>query len=71
MEENGIEGCVNKEQKKFGWGGVISQFYSMEACIAHNSAVYASKYLEYIHFSYILLVKDETQVQRNNKYLKI
>lgn len=45
MEENGIKGFVNKDQKKFGRHGVISQFYSMEASTAYNSVVYVSKYL--------------------------
>lgn len=45
MEENGVEGFVNKDQKKFGWGRVISRFYSMETSTAYNSVVYVSKYL--------------------------
>lgn len=45
MEENGIEGFVNKDQKKFGWGGVISHFYSTEASTTYNSVEYVSEYL--------------------------
>ena len=45
MEDNGIEGFVNKDQKKFGWGGVISQFCSMEGSTTYNSVMYVSEYL--------------------------